>query len=524
MSRRYLVIGAATAAACLASVSGAYAAFPGANGKIAYTKASTAYEIHVMNQDGFGDVSLGSGHDPNWARDGIRIAFADSGGLWVMNGDGSGRHQIVGANADGTVSHPTWSPNGAHLAFAREKCVTDPQEFCTSKLETVNWDGTGETVIQSSQNPNPLEPNWSPDGSKIVFTGRVYANNFSPGDIYTINPDGTGESNLTNTASFEESAPDWSPDGQKILAWGEQQNALFAMNANGTNQISIRSGSGLGGVFSPDGAKIAFHDTNPPGGGVGVDAREIWTMNADGTDATRITNDPSGSYNFQPSWQPVATGRGFARPKGATPFRTYFTVAYKPCTSPNEQHGAPLAVLSCSPPQQASDYLTVGTLDANGQPANSVGSLRFDVKQGNPATPANEADVKIDFSEKDIRNKSDLSDYTGDLAPLATWRITGKWNFPIGGSPGSDPGTATEFTFPFPPEGVTCMATPADTTVGSTCTLTTTINTFVPGAVVEGKRENVQLGQVQVNDGGADGDASTRDDNTLFLTQGIFVP
>jgi hypothetical protein len=46
----------------------------------------------------------------------------------------------------------------------------------------------------------------------------------------------------------------------------------------------------------------------------------------------------------------------------------------------------------------------------------------------------------------------------------------------------------------------------------------------MPGLVVEGKRAVWQIGQVQVYDGGADGNANTTGDNTLFLTQGLFTP
>jgi hypothetical protein len=45
-----------------------------------------------------------------------------------------------------------------------------------------------------------------------------------------------------------------------------------------------------------------------------------------------------------------------------------------------------------------------------------------------------------------------------------------------------------------------------------------------PGQVKEEKRSNWQLGQVQVFDGGADGDGDTVSDNTLFMDEGVFVP
>ena len=69
---------------------------------------------------------------------------------------------------------------------------------------------------------------------------------------------------------------------------------------------------------------------------------------------------------------------------------------------------------------------------------------------------------------------------------------------------------------------VPCTATP-DTTVGSTCAVTTSADAVTPGVVKEGLRSLWQLGQVQVFDGGSDGVASTTP-NTLFAVQGLFVP
>jgi len=172
-------------------------------------------------------------------------------------------------------------------------------------------------------------------------------------------------------------------------------------------------------------------------------------------------------------------------------------------------------VLSCNPPQQASNFLTVGTLDANGQQAKAVGVYRLDVK-------SSPADVKITFALKDVRNKSDLTDYTGELRVSENWRLTDKNNGPISGGGGTDPATNTDI--PFPPLDVACAATTADTTVGSTCNAATSANAIVPGSIQGGTRMNSELGQVQVEDGGSDGVAATTAGNTLFMDQGIFVP
>jgi hypothetical protein len=209
---------------------------------------------------------------------------------------------------------------------------------------------------------------------------------------------------------------------------------------------------------------------------------------------------------------------GYARPKGATPLRASLVPAYEQCTNGNRQHGPPLAILSCNPPAQASSQLTVGTLDANGEAANSVGSARYDVVAGDASTPANEADVRLAVSITDVRRRLDLSDYTGELQAVTSLRMTDRYNADDSGT-FFEPGTAQDLDFP---ATVPCTAT-ANAQIGGTCAVSTTFNALLPGTVVEERRSNWQFGTVNVFDGGPDGVVST-DPNTLFATQGIFAP
>jgi hypothetical protein len=68
-----------------------------------------------------------------------------------------------------------------------------------------------------------------------------------------------------------------------------------------------------------------------------------------------------------------------------------------------------------------------------------------------------------------------------------------------------------------------CVAT-STVNVGATCTLASTFDAIVPGSVVENKRGNWELGTFEVFDAGADGDADTTEDNSLFASQGVFIP
>jgi len=96
----------------------AWAAFPGANGKIAFDSIRDGdWEIFVMNSDGSGPTQLTFIHtavdaEPAWSPDGSKIAFmSDRDGEWeifVMNSDGSGQTQLTFNTVDDM--DPDWQP------------------------------------------------------------------------------------------------------------------------------------------------------------------------------------------------------------------------------------------------------------------------------------------------------------------------------------------------------------------------------------------------------------------------------
>jgi hypothetical protein len=126
----------------------------------------------------------------------------------------------------------------------------------------------------------------------------------------------------------------------------------------------------------------------------------------------------------------VEEAAGYPRPVSAAPVRVSLVPAYQACAAPNRTHGPPLASPSCTPPAQASDQLTFGTHDANGKPAASTGYVRLGVTTGNPATEADEGDVRLQVSLTDVRHLGDLSDYTGELEANLGIRLTDTHNGP----------------------------------------------------------------------------------------------
>jgi hypothetical protein len=207
---------------------------------------------------------------------------------------------------------------------------------------------------------------------------------------------------------------------------------------------------------------------------------------------------------------------GFPRPKGASPMYVSLVPAYQPCTSPNRTHGAPLAFGSCAPPLRQFGYLTVGTPDANGAGARSVGGITIATKTGNPATAADDADVRLAMSFTDVRLAAGLDDYTGELQARLPIRLTDSGrSAPITNPPQTVQDVGLRFT-------ATC-ATTVSTSEGATCSTLTTADAVVPGIVREDNRAVWQLDQIYVFDGGPDGDVDTQD-NGIFARQGIFTP
>jgi hypothetical protein len=221
---------------------------------------------------------------------------------------------------------------------------------------------------------------------------------------------------------------------------------------------------------------------------------------------------------------PSAHGAGYPRPKGATPMRMSLVPVFERCNSPagggrraNNTHGAPLGNPSCNDPELVSGQLTIGSPDANGKQANSTGNLKYIVIPDNTATPADEADVRVDFDLTDVRLAPGLADYPGELLLDLESRFTDGANGPAQ----NEPGTVEDFFWEAP---VSCVTT-ASTSVGSNCSLHTTVDALVPNTIKAGKRMIwEEVDHPHIWDGGGDWTASTKDDNLAFQTMGLFIP
>jgi dipeptidyl aminopeptidase/acylaminoacyl peptidase len=141
-------------------------------------------------------------------------------------------------------------------------------------------------------------------------------------DIWTVNPDGSDERNLTQTGLREE-YPDWSPDGTELVfargsSTGGCCRQLWRMNADGTNQRAITSGDDATmPSWSPDGRRLAYAS-------VSGNRVHIATVDAsDGSGQTAVTPVGGAGSDINPKWSPDGARILFASNTGGGNFVIY---------------------------------------------------------------------------------------------------------------------------------------------------------------------------------------------------------
>ena len=263
------------------------------------------------------------------------------------------------------------------------------------------------------------------------------------------------------------------------------------------------------------------------------DAIALWRGSSlDGTRAFFQTDEPLTSTDtdtYTDVYSREAPIAGYPRPKGANPLRVALVPAFEECTSPDRTHGPPLAHSSCSSPAQRSAVLTVGTPDANGFTALSVSSVKLKYR-GNPSPPE-DSDIEAQIVIKDVHCRVANaacpggvgSDFVGKLLVRATVQITDKQNGPAE----TESATVEALPIEIPAD---CVAVTGNE--GGRCVVTTTVDAFYPGALLDSKRAIWESGEVTVRDPGPNGTGygvgcpttCGDGDEGVFMRQGIFVP
>lgn len=151
----------------------------------------------------------------------------------------------------------SWAPDGERFVFAAKSGDLDA-------LYIVNVDKNKIEEKYVLDLDRMRSPSWSPKGDKIAFVGITRGT----ADIYTFDLQSETLVPLT-TDHHDDIDPKWSPDGEYI-------------------------------AFSSD--RDSYPEDAPEGDGFIYGQYDIYTIKADGTDITRITDDPASDAS--PAWSP----------------------------------------------------------------------------------------------------------------------------------------------------------------------------------------------------------------------------
>jgi len=199
-------------------------------------------------------------------------------------------------SSENNLSGPTLSPDGKMVAYIQEN--GGQGDLYVSRV------AGGERVRLTNDGSQKEDPQFSPDGEKIVFV-RLAANSSQP-ELCLVPTLGGNIVPLVSGAA----RPAWSPDGSRlgfILQKQGEAEELATSAADGSDVRVILKSDDVYPFFgnlswSPDGRLLAVSRSR---GGMN---RGIWTMPSHGGTATKLTQDQQGISSDMPVFTP--DGRG----------------------------------------------------------------------------------------------------------------------------------------------------------------------------------------------------------------------
>jgi Tol biopolymer transport system component len=187
---------------------------------LAFNSLAPQVDIFVSRTDGSGIRQLTNDRafdrNPTWSPDGAEIAFMSNrdgkSQIWSIKPDGSGLRRLTNAPA-GAVSFNPWSPDGSKLAYNGAEPPDDDKIFLFTPR--IDWDKQTPTQLPIFITPG-VEFNlwsWSPDGREVAgytappgqVRGALVTYSFSTGRFTPL------------YESTSASAPIWLEDGRRLL-------------------------------------------------------------------------------------------------------------------------------------------------------------------------------------------------------------------------------------------------------------------------------------------------------------------
>ena len=194
------------------------------DGDIVFERQGTGDDIYRIGSNGGTATNLtngGSNQTPAVSVTGEIAWKTGDGDIWVMNADGSGKHNITNTPDLGEF-HPNWSPDGTKIAYMRRNL-----DFTDVDLFVMNADGTEQQRL--------------PCGPVFAFTSAFFeVSEFEPSATITVTRDSACDPSTVNYATSPGSADpgDFTPtSGTLTFAEGEHTKTFeIPINNDTTNE------------------------------------------------------------------------------------------------------------------------------------------------------------------------------------------------------------------------------------------------------------------------------------------------
>jgi len=220
--------------------------------------------------------------------------------IWLMDRHGNDQRMLLDCAQD-LCSEPAWSTDGQIIAYTREVLNNENGSYQPARVWILNTE-TGQTnQLYQSEFAYGHSPSFSPDGGKLASYDTI--NN----GIRILNLTSSQESIIPTLIP---GSGDWSPDGSKIIftdlvaSENEPHVAVYIldMDNNGIQQV-LSEGAGDTDFsqpqWSPDGQRVAV-SLRPVNSNI---SRTLWVLRLDGQESRQVSEDPSATFTAY-QWDP----------------------------------------------------------------------------------------------------------------------------------------------------------------------------------------------------------------------------